>query len=215
MSILLSSSCSKTSRASWPRHTLLLITLSPSTMPREGSSFRLVNWPTERKNRAKTNMCSFVGMEKLLPTQTAWWGVICLQCETRSVPWPFAAPGVWHWDRWQGQDRGWVCVPQVPGEHLPWSINSAATTIPLRKALRKMSGHWIFISCWLLGSKRKTSIFLFPVLRRCLDVCSYRPCWAHDHKYFSLVRPSWKLLWNHSSWIQASLGSSAEFAMVM
>ena len=217
MLTLLSSNCSKMSRASQPQHTLLLITLSPSTMPREGSSFRLVSWPTENKNRAKTSMCSFIGMEKWLSTLAiaTSWGVTYLQCETTSVPWPLAAPGAWQRDRWQGQDRGWICDPQVPGKHLPWSINSAATTIPLWKALTKMSGHWIFRSCWLLGSKRKTSIFLFPVLRRCLDVCSYHPYWAHDPKYFSLVRPSWKLLWNCSSWIQASLGSSAKFAVVL
>lgn len=207
MSTLLSSSCIKMSRASQPQHALLLITLS-----REGSSFRLVNWSTERKNRAKTNMCSWVGTEKLLSTLAiaTSWGVTYLQCKI-----PFAALGLRAAGLMAGPERSWVCDSWVPEEHLPQSINSAATTIPLWKALTKTTGHWIFRSCWLLGSKGKTFIFLFPVLRRSLDVCSYHPYWAHDLKYFSLVRPSWELLWNCSSSIQASLGSSAKFAMAV
>ena len=162
-------------------------------------------------------MCIFTGIEKWLPALAiaTSWGVTYLQYKATSVPWPSAAPEAWQWDRQEGQDRGWGCNPQVPGEHWPRSINSAATTIPLWKALTKTSGPWIFRSRWLLGTKRKTFIFLFPILRKSLEVCSYHPYWTHDLKYFSLVRPSWKLPWNRSSWIQASLGSSAEFAMVM
>lgn len=89
MSTLLSSSCIKMSRASWPQHALLLITWS-----RERSSFRFVSWSTERKNRAKTNMCSWAGMEKLLSTLAiaTSWGVTYLQCKI-SVPWPLCSPG--------------------------------------------------------------------------------------------------------------------------
>lgn len=38
--------------------------------------------------------------------------------------------------------------------------------------------------------------------------------WAHDHKYFSLARPSGKLLLN-CFWIYVSLGSSPKIVMVM
>lgn len=148
------------SRASQPQHTLVLITLSPSTMPRERSSFELVNWPTERKNRAKTNTCSFVGMEKWLPALAiaTSWGATYLLSQITSVPWPFAAPG-------PGQGLG---LPW-PG---PWRTLTLKHQFTCHNYTSMKSPDKDIRSCWLLGSKWKTSIFLFPLLRRSFDACS-------------------------------------------
>lgn len=65
MPTLLSSSCSKMSRACQP--SLFLITRSPSTIPKGGvqlQACKLTNW---KKKWSKTNIQSFIGMEKLLP----------------------------------------------------------------------------------------------------------------------------------------------------
>lgn len=70
----------------------------------------------------------------------------------------------------------------------PWgsqSITRAALPMPLWQVLISSIAQWIFTSGWLLESKGKPSIFLFSVLRRSLDICSYHPYGAHDYKYFS------------------------------
>lgn len=98
----------------------------------------------------------------------------------RGSPFP-VGKNVYLLNLWQKQERD--RLPTGPWESQ--SITRAALSMPLWQVLISSIAQWIFTSGWLLESKGKPSIFLFSVLRRSLDICSYHPYGAHDYKYFS------------------------------
>lgn len=154
-------------------------------------------------------------------TQFHWYGeiAICigccettrstsLQCETVSIPLPSAVPGAWQGHQWQGWDRGWVCYPQVPREHLPSRIHSGATGVLYEKPLQRcqdtgFAGH---ASIWGKRGKLSSPYSCFGEHQRCF----YHSYESMIHGPFQFGLTFLKLLWNCSS-----LGSSAKFAVVM
>lgn len=202
-------------RAPWPQHTPLLITLSPCTMPKLASSFRLVNWPTGKKKQSQDKYAQlgwygetsiYMGYCNITRSNLPQvWKTICslTLCSPESMTVePTGRPrhglGLW---------------PLGPLRTLTLEHQFSYHNNTSMKSLIKMSGHWISDHAGLWGHREKTCIFLLLILKRSLDVCSSYSYWAHDHKYYSVysgtVLLGYKPLWGLQN-LQWSYRSASE-----